>query len=269
MKSKTYEGTCGCEPDFVHRHGNGVEVDCVNMDHYARQCPNPPFSPLLAEALYKKVLGDTMRYGDPDAVSVTMLSGCPRKQWYERRNSFVEDPLERRWMLRGTFAHEGILGACIGPRFLIEQAIRISVGSGSLYGTFDAYDMELAHLHDLKTQMYWAIERKIKAKKSDIAKDIFVKDNILQVQIYGMMLKHKLGLIPMKSFLHYLNGDLRWVTVQVPKAEGYTFSEVLEGADKRITYLKGDDPTALPPREYGKFNPREASPVWYLIKETM
>lgn len=212
--------TCDCPPDFQEKNGTGEVVDCVNLDHYARHCPVPPFSRILAECLYQNELGYGGRYGGVNEVSATMLTSDPLLIYFKKNFPYVEDPIEGRWKLRGTFAHQGLLGlANKGPLFMIEQSLRqlLITDEGVpfyLYGTIDCYDYQTKTLTDMKTQNIFAIDRKNKSTREALLQDQYVRDNIHQVNTYKILLESTLGIPVEKANIEYWDGDLRVFTLE-------------------------------------------------------
>lgn len=271
--SKDYKGGCDCPADFKHPHGKtGREVDAFHLDHYARVCPNPPFSRLLAEVLYRKSL-ETFRYHGKPTVSVTMLTSCPLQLWVERHYDHVEDPLAGRWMLRGTFAHEGLLAYAKSHRYIIEQPMQLMVAPDvPLYGTLDVYDLQENSIHDLKTQSLWAINKKADSTTEKILEDPFVKANVFQVNAYRAMWYKTIGREAEALFLHYWDGDLREVVVPVPLVDVDRMTSLLiKETISMKTFLEADDPAIIVPKDYSgyRWNPRDNSPLAYKINEVM
>lgn len=264
---------CKCPADFRIKHGDyGKEVDAFELDHYARKCPTPPFSRMLAEVMYRQAI-NTFRYAGGTTVSVTMLTACPLHMWFERRHDYVEDPLASRWMLRGTFAHEGLLKHLRDPRYIIEQPMRLNLTDGNvLYGTLDVYDLEDRSIHDLKTQKWSAIDRKADTSAAKLLEEYWVKQNVFQVNAYRAMWKVATGMDTESLHLHYWDGDLREVELEAPVVDVDEMLAILDERARQVhVWLSTDDPTTIEPRDYSglRWNPREGSPLWYKIKEVL
>jgi len=271
-ESKDYKTPCKCEPDFRHPYKNGNEVDCFKLDHFARICPDPPFDRGMAEALFKTST-DHMRYGSLDPiVSATMLTACPLHLWFERNHDFVLDPLKNRWMLKGTVAHEAVARLSRSPRFIIEQPLRWPINSGLyLYGTPDRYDVIDQTLHDLKTQKWWAIDKKKKMTKPKILADKFVKYNVFQMNCYKVMWEACMLMPVEAAYLHYWNGDLEEVKVEAPLVDTATMAPIMQEKGVYMYFaLNEKEPSKIEPKDYGAgWNPREDSALWWMIKEEM
>lgn len=271
--SSEYKGECDCPPDFKWKHGRtGEEVPAVNLDHYARVCPKPPFSRLLAEILYRKA-SETFRYHGNPIVSVTMLTSCPLHLWVERNNDYIDDPLGHKWMLRGTFAHEGLLRYAQSHRYIVEQPMALDIGGGrSLYGTLDVYDIVNNSIHDLKTQKWSAVKKKAGLTAKQILADPFVKYNVFQVNAYRTMWFKTVGQEAQGLYLHYWDGDLNEVEVEAPLVDtGQMETIITDTAQRMYDYLQEEDPSKIPPKDYTGFrwNPRDNSPLAWKIKEIM
>lgn len=276
--SKDYTEPCDCPADFTIPHGKtGKEVDAFHLDHYARVCPNPPFSRLLAEVLYQQAY-KTFRYTGKPSVSVTMLTGCPLQIWMERKYDYVDDPLGGRWMLRGTFAHEGLLQYARSYRYIVEQPMRLRVreaseGNIDLYGTLDVYDVQNNSIHDLKTQKWSAVKKKAGMTAAKILEDPWVKANVFQINAYRAMWSQ---VIPRAKdaglFLHYWDGDLQEVKVEVPAVDVDKMGSIL--TKETIAFyeaLSAEDPRLITPKNYEgyRWNPRDNSPLVYKIREVI
>lgn len=266
-----WEKECSCDADFEHKNGKGKVVPCVNLDHYARRCENPPFSELLAEAIYQEEISSTVRYGDPAAISVTMLTRDPLQMWVEQRYDYVLPPLDFRWRLRGTIAHEGILARMRSPRYITEQMLMLDFGDSRLYGTMDAYDVKLHKILDLKTQSPWAIDKKAKQDPATIlADDLFVQDNAAQINAYAVMARESLGLEVESGELQYWDGDLRVVEIPVPLDNHDEVYAQMRAATRGILkYMAQDTHKGIPRKEWPPklWNPVEHSGVWHIVKE--
>lgn len=250
--SEVYDTPCSCEADFIHTDGNGNDVECHFLDHYARHCPNPPFSRLLAESIYSDVLRGEIRYGKiNNELSVTMLTKDPLLLWLEQTQTYVEDPLGRRFMLRGTFAHEGILRRCKGPMYTIEQALRLPMTGAYLYGTVDVVEHNPPEytIRDLKTQDIFAIDRKIKSTPDKVREDKYVKDNIFQLNAYRVMLHDVLGITSQRGILEYWDGQLRVYSIDCPFIDIDDMRTIMqERVDGILNSLKSDNPPAPDPK---------------------
>lgn len=296
-----YVKECDCDADFQHPNGSGKEVDCVSLDHYAFECPEPPLSRILAHALYRAT--EWERYGQTEtAVSATLLLKCPLALLMEERHTFVEKVLDSRWKLRGTFAHEGILGAVEGSEdWLVEQPLRLDVTCEdrrvvSIFGRPDAYYRPLATLYDLKTQREYAIKLKNQATDEELLGssllgtggskegDFFVKENAMQLNIYRLMAKYGQVLDP-RSYsplakadwevdaleLQYMDGGLRVRELPVPIIdEEKVGAFIRKRAYLMDRVLKGElRAEEVPVKSWDRFNPVQKSGVWFRVKEVL
>jgi hypothetical protein len=216
MSQVGYIKECKCKADFRHKDGAGKEVDCVNLDHYIAGCPdvikhNKPVPLVLAYALYGALTA--VRYGErKPVVSVTMLSRCPLTTYFETHTPWVGKVLDVAFMLRGTYAHEGMLAELKGkPGWQIEVPRSVTIDGVKVYGTPDAYYENIAHLYDLKTQQEYAVERKLKATDAQLYADPFVKDNVGQLNCYAVMLREA-GFKVSKAELLYMDGKWKNTT---------------------------------------------------------
>lgn len=281
-----YEKECDCPPDFQTRNGKGVEVDAVEVDHYALRCPEPPIPRILAHALYQSV--QSPRYGSEGEprISATMLTGCPLATYFNYKTDYIEKVLDGRWRLRGTFAHEGILGCVDSPDWIVEQPLRLTVdtedGPVPLYGTPDAHHIPSHSLFDLKTQREYALTRKNKATDDELQKDTFVRDNMTQLNVYRVMgeegdllhpdtydlmgpAKWTVGYLE----LQYMDGGLRVRPLEVPILDKERMMHFIR---QKVTVLNrvlsGDMPVErIPVREWDGFDPVKKSGVGFRVVE--
>ncbi len=284
-----YKGECPCPADFQHKDGSGKKADCVNLDHYARVCTDPPFPRLLAEVLYLKALDNRPRYNTPGSLSVTMLTGCPLKLYLERNFDFVSDPLGDRFLLRGTMGHEGILERLRGtPGYIVELPLKLLLENDiTLFGTPDIMEVvspgvllakatgpTVVDLDDLKTQDVFAIDKKAKAEDADLLKNDFVRDNAFQINTYALMIEAILGFEVRNRTLQYWDGNLRARVLPVPRMDQEKLLQAITMKAHQVSeYLAQDTPKGIPRREYKRndwntgWNPASTSGIYYLYKE--
>lgn len=235
-RSKGFAEPCSCNSDFMNLNGSGEEVECFYLDHFARKCPFPPFSRLLAEQLYKDATR-IVRYGDLSAheLSVTLLPRDPLLVRLERDEPYVLDPLDDGlcYMLAGSFAHKGLLST--SPNVWTELPLRVQLGAETLYGTLDAVDFTgPPAIRDLKTQKIFSIDRKLKQSKEEILADVYVKDHIFQVNAYRWMFKEVTGVEVQTLWLEYWDSLLRTVRVEAPIVQ---FDRMGEEIKRRVTTM--------------------------------
>jgi hypothetical protein len=219
MSQIGYIKECNCPADFRHLNGAGVEVDCVALDHYIKSdpycAPEPGGGMVLplieAFALYDSLA--SVRYGsEKPVVSVTMLTKCPLTVYYETHVDWVGRLMDNAFMVRGTFGHEGMLRNMKGrPGWVVEESRHVvldtTIGEVRLYGTPDAVQLLPGRtiLYDLKTQQEWAIAKKLKAKDAELYADLWIRENLIQVNVYAAMLARD-GIPVNEAELHYLDG---------------------------------------------------------------
>lgn len=202
-----YIKECKCPADFRHPDGTGTLVDCVALDHYIKTECHPTVPLILAHALYDGLT--SVRYGSKlPVVSVTTLMKCMRTFYYEVHTEWVAKLLETSFMLRGTFAHEGMLAGMQGkPGWIIEQNRQMVLDTGygnvTLFGTPDA--VYRGKVFDLKTQQEFAVQKKLKATDAELLQDVWVKDNVTQVNVYAALLRND-GIPIHAGELHYMDG---------------------------------------------------------------
>lgn len=268
MSQIGYVKECDCAPSFRHLDGSGKEVDCVSLDHYTTVCPAPPVPLALAQALYDAL--SAVRYGSEKPVlSVTMLTQCPLELHFKLHTPYVGKVLDNRFMMRGTFAHEGILRGLAGhPDWIIERAIELDVNGTSLWGTPDAYYIPRNAIEDWKTQKEFAITKKNKQSDEELYNDTFVKDNIAQVNTYSHMIRHALGLPVNEATLYYVDGGMRVRRLPVPlyddRLVAKTVAKKVELYDAILKEKIAIED--IPIKEYSGWSPAESSGVWHLVK---
>lgn len=208
-----YIKECKCAAEFKHPDGTGKIVDCVALDHYITHDCHPTVPLILAYALYDGLTA--VRYGTRLPVaSVTTLMKCPLTYHYELHADWVQKLLDTSFMLRGTFAHEGMLAGLKGkPGWIVEEQRQIeldtSYGKVTLYGTPDAVHNKT--VFDLKTQQEFAVQKKLKATDAELLADVWVKDNVTQVNIYATMLRND-GIEIEAGELQYMDGKWKDTT---------------------------------------------------------
>ncbi len=279
MPLKGYIKTCNCPATFSHPNSMGKEVECVPLDHYAFTCPEPPMPRILAKALYKDTQGERYAGVNGPLVSPSRLTRCPLQTYLEATEPYVIyaiDPgstkNDRRFMLRGTFAHKGLLDSLRGdPDFLVEQPFKMDLGV-PFYFTPDAYELPTGTLYDLKTQSVFAVDKKAKQSDEAILKDEYVNDNVRQVNMYGALLE-QMGFPVKRIELQYWDGDMRVRRLNVPMKDGDKIrSWIKEQANLMYKILTGEVPLAnipaKPLKESG-FSPQKSSGVYYLLKQEL
>lgn len=274
-----YIKTCECPATFLHPRGiDGQPVDCVPLRHYAFDCPNPPMPNILARALYSDIVDDRYRGVEGPIISPSKLTRCPLQTYLEATRPYVEyavDPggtnNDRRFMLRGTFAHKGLLDRLRDdPEYIVEQPYQMDLGF-PFYFKPDAYRYPRRKLYDLKTQSLHAVEKKGKMADADLLTDKYVKDNVRQVNMYRWGLT-QLGLPVDEIELQYWDGDLRVRRLTVPledldrvgnyvRRTGAFMWDVLNG------HVPVDDIPFIPVPPKARFSPQKASGIWYAWRD--
>lgn len=267
-----YIQECECKPDFQHPNGSsGKVVNCVSLDHYITECSDPPIALPLAVPLYNAL--SAVRYGSKKpVVSVTMLTRCPLELYYKTHSEWVDKVLANRFMLRGTFAHEGILADLVGNQdWIVEEPRQITLdtpeGSVVLYGTPDAVHRPAGHLYDLKTQQEYSLTKKNKQSDAELRQDPFVRDNIGQVNCYYAMLTTDEVEVNSAELL-YMDGKLRVRRLPVELVEP---DQTIEWMSRRAglfqRVLDGTiQESEIPNRRYDGWSPVENGPVWVRVK---
>lgn len=266
-----YIKECKCTHDYGRGlDGSGKKVQTVPLDHYIKRCDEPPIPLILAHALYDGL--NAVRYGrDVAVVSVTMLTRCPLTIYFEQHHDWWAKVLDTRFMLRGTFAHEGMLRGLEGKvDWVVEQPRSIVLGKNKtvIFGTPDAYYKPDACLYDLKTQHEYSITKKNSMSDDELLADPWVNDNVAQVNCYACMLVND-GLPVERAELQYMDGKLRVRTLPVPI---YNPDATLKAMEVKGTLLqrildKDIAPSKIQPREYTGWKPNTA--VDYLVKKEM
>jgi len=272
---------CSCDADFTHKNGEGREVDCVSLPHYTA-CPTVPIPRTLACAIYADT--QTVRYDREDWVpSASQIDSCPIETYYKNKADYVEPVLDRRFMLRGTFAHEGILGRVIDgdtqERFLIEEKMGLPLVYPdetvfTLYGTLDCYDKIDKTIYDLKTQLEYAVKKKMEQTDQEMMDDPrvgqFTRQNMNQVNIYKVLAEESLGVEVKKLELQYWNGALEVRRMNVPILPKKRLLAVMH-QKFRILYdaVNGNIPLSADISPFDSVNrfPMNKSPVKYLVRE--
>ena len=140
---------------------------------------------------------------------VTEIVSCLRRSYHKRKNSYSEDDYYIWRKFCGSSLHRALTYATSSWRELqVKMKIRIDSEIVFLIGYVDNYDPELGKIYDHKTTRFlnWQQKNGIIPRESDI----------LQIRIYGTILKNVYG-IPVNNLILLYCDDSNWpIPYEVP-----------------------------------------------------
>lgn len=271
---------CNCEADFSHKRGDGKVVGAMELDHYSHQCPDPLLPRPYCVAAWKDATEH--RYEREEWVpSGSQLTNCPIETALKVQNGYIEDILnDRKFLLRGTFGHEGFEERVKGhPDYITEQKMELPLEFDdglkfSVFGTLDLYYKPEESLEDYKTQGEYAVKKKMKQSDEEIVNDArtgaFVRDNMNQINVYRVMAEETQGLKVSRLKLWYMSGAMEWRGLPVPLVPKDRMLEVMRKRFRDLyEAVHGIRPLESFTSKYGSINefPANKSPVGYLLKK--